>query len=111
MEGANVSKVLAKFRITSLKSQRNADYDKNPETGNFEPVRAYEAAVVDLQAVQGEPFGKYTPTGTIQMTINNEAAARIFREAWQAYITSEDPKAQGPEFYVMFQADHGEGWE
>lgn len=104
-----MSKVLAKFVMTGLESQRNAQYERNAETGKYEPVSGTEACVVKFNGVQGEPFGKYTPNANAQMTILNPAAAAIFREAWEAYVKSSEPSAKAPEFYVTFKLDTDEG--
>ena len=97
------NKVLAKFRITSVSSGRFVPYDRNPETGQYEHGAPVESCQVKLGAVQGEPFGRYTPQGSADLTIISSAAAHIFREAWHQYVTSADPQAREPEFYVTFE--------
>ena len=104
-------RVLAKFRIVGLESQRNVERPYNAETREYGPVTAGESCNVRLQAVQGEPFGKYTPNGQVQMTINNPAAAAVFREAWERFVKADDPEAKAPEFFVTFKEDDGTGSE
>jgi hypothetical protein len=40
-----------------------------------------EAARVKLGAVQGEPFGSASPSGTLDMVIVNPEALKVFRDA------------------------------
>lgn len=40
-----------------------------------------EGAYVELGAVQGEPFGSATPSGSLSMGIVNPSAAKVFLEA------------------------------
>jgi hypothetical protein len=68
--------VHARFRLDT--DSRLTHYQKNRETGNYEAV---EAAQVKLGAVQGEPFGSASPSGSMEMVIVNPEAIRLFREA------------------------------
>lgn len=52
--------VRCKFKVTEI-----TQFSSSPE-----------AKRVVLSAVQGEPFGKYTPSGTITMQILNPEAAK-----------------------------------
>ncbi|MGH2478513.1 MAG: hypothetical protein ACRDHW_02510 [Ktedonobacteraceae bacterium] len=67
---------------------RTSHHTRNATTGEWEVV---EAARVKLGAVQGEPFGSATPSGSLDMVIVNPAALKIFREA-----------KLGQEFDVLF---------
>lgn len=105
-----MSKVLAKFHLTECSTQKYETSERDPETGEY--TRGVEVAThIKMTATQGEPFGKYTPFGTIDMIIKNEGAAKPFTEAWDEWIANKDPKVAAPEFYVMLQRDHGRGWE
>ena len=108
-----MSKVLTKFVMIGLETQRDIEHDysdrNSPTYGQV--VRAGEACVVKFSGVRGEPFGKYTPSASAQMTILNPAAAAIFREAWETYVKSGDPNAKAPEFYVTFKLDDSTGSE
>lgn len=106
-----MSKVLAKFRILECKSDRTAEYVRDPETKEYARGKPALVTQLKLTAVQGEPFGSATPSGNVDMLIKNPAAAALFRDAWDEYTHSDDPDRQPPEFYVMFQLDHGQGWE
>ncbi len=46
-----------------------------------EEARPVESAQVTLNAVKGEPFGAYTPSGRLDMFIINPAAAQMFFDA------------------------------
>ena len=70
-------KVHARFRLDQV--NRAQSWYKQP--GSTEPAQAVESASVRLNAVQGEPFGAATPTGRIEMTIVNPAAAQMFFDA------------------------------
>jgi hypothetical protein len=41
---------------------------------------------VKMSPVQGEPFGKYTPSGNIEMTIINDEAAKQFDVGKEYFI-------------------------
>ena len=44
-------------------------------------AKAVEGAYVELNAVQGEPFGSATPSGSLRMGIVNPSAAKVFLDA------------------------------
>lgn len=69
--------VHARFRLDKV--TRGQGYFKEP--GSTEEPRAIESASILLNAVQGEPFGAYTPQGRIDMFIVNPAAAQMFFDA------------------------------
>jgi hypothetical protein len=106
-----VSKVLAKFRLIECTATRWKTAERDPQTGEYTTGEPEIATHLKFAAVQGDPFGKWTPSGSIDMIVKSEGAAKIFREAWDAYINSTEPEAEAPEFFVMLQRDHGNGWE
>ena len=69
--------VHARFRLEKV--TRGQGYFKEP--GSNEDPRSIEAASVSLSAVQGEPFGAYTPSGKLDMFIVNPAASQMFFDA------------------------------
>ena len=69
--------VHARFRLEKV--TRGQGYFKEP--GSTEEPRTIEAASVSLSAVQGEPFGAYTPSGKVDMFIVNPGAAQVFFDA------------------------------
>lgn len=58
--------VVAKFEVYEKAERKQWDPEHDA------PV------VVKMAPVKGEPFGKYTPAGSIEMTICNKAAADQF---------------------------------
>lgn len=70
-------RVQARFRLDQVNRAR-AFYKAPSSTDEAQSV---ESAHVTLNAVQGEPFGAYTPTGSMQMLIVNPAAAKMFLDA------------------------------
>lgn len=70
-------KVHARFRLNKV--TRGQGYFKEP--GSAEEPRSIEAAHVLLDAVHGEPFGAYTPSGKLDMFIVNPAASQMFFDA------------------------------
>ena len=79
--------VHARFRLDQV--SRGQAYYKAPES--TEAATPVESAHVILNAVQGEPFGAYTPSGHLEMLIVNPTAAQVFFEA-----------AIGTQFDVLF---------
>ena len=69
-------RVHARFRLDQVNRARA--YYKQP--GNTEEPQLVESAHVVLNAVQGEPFGAYTPSGHLEMLIVNPAASQMFFE-------------------------------
>lgn len=67
--------VRCKFRVTE-----KAEREFNPEQGNTCNT------VVKLYACQGEPFGKYTPAGSIEMVIMNKVAADDLKLGKEYYV-------------------------
>lgn len=67
----------ARFRLDYV--TRGQGYFKEP--GNDGEPRVVEAANVSLSAVQGEPFGAYTPSGKLDMFVVNPAASQVFFDA------------------------------
>lgn len=67
----------ARFRLDQV--NRAQAYYKAP--GSTEDPQLVESAHVILNAVQGEPFGAYTPSGHLDMLIVNPAASRMFFES------------------------------
>lgn len=67
----------ARFRLDQV--NRAQAYYKQP--GSTEEPQLVESAHVILNAVQGEPFGAYTPSGRLDMLIVNPAASKMFFEA------------------------------
>jgi hypothetical protein len=59
--------VIAQFRVTGKVEQ--------PEYTNEDGNKAYR---ITMTAVQGTPFGKYTPVGDISMIIKNDRASQLF---------------------------------
>lgn len=72
-----MSQVHARFKLDSV--TRGQGYFKEPDS--TEQPRSVEAAHVLLKAVQGEPFGAYTPMGTLDMFIVNPPASQMFFDA------------------------------
>lgn len=70
--------VVCRFKVESL--QERVDYGTPRSL----------VGVVNMNAVQSEPFGKYTPWGTIQMAINNPAAYEVFKDALKASVEDSD---------------------
>jgi hypothetical protein len=66
--------VHARFRLDQV--TRGQGYFKEP--GSTSKPRTIEAAHVLLSAVQGEPFGAYTPSGKLDMFIVNPVASQLF---------------------------------
>lgn len=102
-----MSKVLAKFRLSQL------------DTPTWAPEGS---ASVQFQGVQGEPFGPATPSAYASLLIHNQAAAQVFKDAYQKYVDecktvkaardagdANAPYPSQPEFYVTFKLDTGEG--
>lgn len=71
------TQIHARFRLEKV--TRGTGYFKEP--GSTEDPHVVEAASVSLSAVQGEPFGAYTPSGKVEMFIVNPAASQVFFEA------------------------------
>jgi hypothetical protein len=71
------NKVHARFQLDRV--TRGQGYFKEP--GSTEEPRSIEAASVSLNAVRGEPFGAYTPSGKLDMFIVNPAASQMFFDA------------------------------
>lgn len=96
-----MSSVVGKFALTSCETNRSPD-----GTGGA-------SARIKLSAVQSDSWGKYTPSGSVEMYINNSAAAKVFIEAWRRFTDDPTPGFSGklPEFYVRFtlaeEADAG----
>lgn len=67
----------ARFRLNQV--TRGQGYFKEP--GSVEEPRSIESAHVVLNAVQGEPFGAYTPSGKLDMFIVNPTASQVFFDA------------------------------
>lgn len=67
----------ARFRLDKV--DRARAFYREPDS--TEAAQSVESAYVHLNAVQGEPFGAYTPTGHMEMLIVNPAASRAFFDA------------------------------
>ncbi len=89
-----MSSVLAKFYLANCVTSRN-----------FDPGGDVVAQVT-FHAVKSEPFGKYTPSGEITMSIRNAAAAKVFIDAWDTFVHGTDPNDRPPEFYVRLTPAH-----
>jgi hypothetical protein len=72
-----MSAIHARFRLDRV--DRAQAFYKQP--GSTEAAQSAESAYVHLNAVQGEPFGAYTPTGHLEMLIVNPAASKTFFDA------------------------------
>ena len=66
----------ARFRLDQV--TRGQGYYKAP---GEQDSKSIESAHVVLSAVQGEPFGAYTPSGKLDMFIVNPTAAQVFFNA------------------------------
>jgi hypothetical protein len=66
-------KIHARFRLDQV--NRGQGYFKAP---GEQEAKVVESAHVVLNAVQGEPFGAYTPSGKFDMFIVNPTAAQVF---------------------------------
>jgi hypothetical protein len=66
----------ARFYLNSV--NRGQGYYKAP---GEEEAKTIESAQVTLNAVKGEPFGAYTPSGRLDMFIVNPTAAQVFFDA------------------------------
>lgn len=80
----------ARFTLNSV--TRGQGYFK---ASGEEEAKVVEAASVQLLAVQGEPFGAYTPSGKIDMFIVNPSASQVFFDA-----------PIGQEFDIVFSPVH-----
>lgn len=69
-------KVHARFYLNSV--TRGQGYYKAP---GEEEAKVVESAQITLNAVKGEPFGAYTPSGRLDMFIVNPTAAQVFFDA------------------------------
>lgn len=68
--------VRAKFKVSSIKY-----VDWNPD------VRVVELTAATADGIpENERFHKYTPSGTIQMTIDNPPAAEAFKLGQMFYV-------------------------
>ena len=72
-----MSAIHARFRLDKV--NRAQAYYREP--GSTEEPQSVESAHVQLSAVQGEPFGAYTPSGRMDMLIVNPAASKAFFDA------------------------------
>lgn len=72
-----MAQIHARFRLDKV--DRAQAYYKKP--GSTEEAQAVESAHVTLNAVQGEPFGAFTPSGRLEMLIVNPAASQTFFDA------------------------------
>jgi hypothetical protein len=68
--------VHARFRLDRV-TRMGGSYKAPGE----QEAKAVEGAYVELNAVQGEPFGSATPSGSLKMGIVNPSAARVFFDA------------------------------
>ena len=87
-----MSSVIGKFSLESCETHRSID------------GAGGTAARIKLRAVQSDSWGKYTPSGAIELFINNPAAAKVFIEAWSRFTEDATPRVAvaAPEFYVRF---------
>lgn len=70
----------ARFHLSEVR--RAQAYYCDPETcKDPRDAKLVESAYVTLNAVQGEPFGAYTPSGKIEMLIVNPSASQAFFDA------------------------------
>lgn len=69
--------VHARFRLDQV-TRAQAWYKP---AGSTDEAQMVESASIRLNAVQGEPFGEYTPTGRLEMLIVNPAASQMFFDA------------------------------
>ena len=69
-------RIHARFRLDQV--TRGQGYFKAPGEQDAKPI---ESAHVVLNAVQGEPFGAYTPSGKLDMFIVNPSALQVFFDA------------------------------
>lgn len=82
-----VDKVIAKFWVCDKYIRHNA-------SGSDKKI-VNTSNQVFMNPDQGEPFGKYTPSGKIEMTIMSESAAEFFEPGEHYLITFEKaPKAE-----------------
>ena len=69
-------RIHARFRLDQV--TRGQGYFKAPGEQDAKPI---ESAHVVLNAVQGEPFGAYTPSGKLDMFNVNPSASQVFFDA------------------------------
>lgn len=70
----------ARFHLTEVR--RAQGYYRDPETcTDPRDAKMVESAYVTLNAVQGEPFGAYTPSGKLEMLVVNPSASQVFFDA------------------------------
>ncbi len=69
-------RIHARFRLDQVNRERG--FYKAP--GETE-AKSVEMAYVQLNGVQGEPFGSATPSAHLDMGIVNPSAAKVFFEA------------------------------
>jgi hypothetical protein len=83
--------VHARFRIDHVTFHKHREY----ENGAYTNLGI--SGAVHLSPVRGEPFGKATPSGQIEMYVANPAALAVFQRALEAHVDG-DPG----EFDVVF---------
>jgi len=71
-----VMSIRARFRLDQV--SRSRAFYKEP---GAEEAQSVEGAFVQLNGVQGEPFGSATPSAHLEMLIVNPAAAAVFFNA------------------------------
>ena len=68
--------VVAKFRVDHMAKFPKYDGEDTPWN-------------IVMYPVQGEPFGKYTPSGKIEMIVKNDAASEQFIPGKEYLVTFE----------------------
>ncbi len=85
-------RIHARFRLDQVTRGRGY-YKAHPE----QPAEQVESAYVELGAVQGEPFGSASPSGSFKMLIVNPGAAQMFLNArigqeFDCFISPVEPE-------------------
>lgn len=103
---ARRSIVVGRFSVVGVKSTAAAKYPHKNEHGQTDYQRGepYLAATVDLSAVKHGTFGDASPSGTVQMMIMNERAAKVFADAIRrgVEVSRERGAIAQPTFRVYF---------
>lgn len=79
--------VRAKFRVSSIES-----YSKDP--AGQKKIRLF--AVYDDGVEENRRFAKYTPNGSMEITIDNPPAAAFFEIGREIYVDFSEVASEGP---------------
>jgi hypothetical protein len=98
--------VEARFYVGEIKLQPVTVYDDGPDgKPDYKTARQHEGGTVTMTAAKHGTFGKATPSGSVQMLIQNPAAFAVFREAFQRILKERGRTAR---FRVYFVEDESQ---